>query len=196
MKLQERPGMNHIMTSLRLTGITLLLCSVAYPLFILIAGQIGMPYTANGSLLTDSEGRVLGSELIAQPFSSPGYLWPRPSAVDYNGAGAGGSNLSPTNPALRERAAGALKAYGANKGVPVPLDLVTASGSGLDPHITLKSALFQVDRIAGARGFPDGAINKVLLDNSFVPGGVFAREPLVNVLKVNLALDELEQKGM
>lgn len=183
--------MHHIITSLRLTGITLLLCSVIFPLSILIAGQAVTPYTANGSLLTDGEGKVIGSELIAQPFTSSRYLWPRPSAAYYNGAGAGGSNLSPTNKALRERVADALKAYGASTGVPIPMDLVTASGSGLDPHITLKGALFQVDRIAEARGLPDGAINKVLLDSSFVPGDIFAREPIVNVLKVNLALDEL-----
>lgn len=187
--------MGDIITSLRLIGSTLLLCSVAYPLFILIAGQVMTPHTSNGSLLKDPDGKIIGSELIAQPFTRPEYLWPRPSAVDYNGAGAGGSNLSPTNPALRQRAMYALKAYGSGLESPVPADLVAASGSGLDPHITLKAALFQAGRIADARGLSKEAVEEILVENSFNPGWVFIKEPLLNVLSVNLALGELKKKG-
>lgn len=187
--------MSHIIASLRLTGITLFICSVAYPLFILIAAQTMTPHTANGSFLKDSDGEIIGSELIAQPFTRPEYLWPRPSAVAYNGAGAGGSNLSPTNPALRERAMTTLKAYGSGVESLVPADLVFASGSGLDPHITLKAAMFQAGRIAKARGISEKEVKKVLIENSFTPGWLFTREPLVNVLRANLALGELEKKG-
>lgn len=188
--------MNQIITSLRLLFTTLIVCSVAYPLFIMIAGKIVVPHSASGSLIKDADGNIIGSELVAQSFKQPEYVWPRPSAVDYNGAGAGGSNKSPTNPAVRERAMETLKAYGVEANNPIPADLVTASGSGLDPHITLKGALFQADRIAEARGLEKKAVQNVLQNNSFVPGGVFAEEPIVNVLKVNLALDELEEKGL
>lgn len=188
--------MNQIITALRLLIITVITCCVAYPLFIMAAGKAIVPYSASGSLLKDADGNIIGSELVAQPFTQPEYLWPRPSAVDYNGAGAAGSNKSPTNPALRDRAMGTLKAYGVSASNPIPPDLVTASGSGLDPHITLKGAMFQSGRIAEARGLVEGAVQKVLQENAFVPGGVFAREPIVNVLKANLALDELEEKGL
>jgi K+-transporting ATPase ATPase C chain len=188
--------MNQIITSFRLLVITVAVCCVAYPLFIMIAGKIVVPHSASGSLIKDADGNIIGSELVAQSFKQPEYLWPRPSAVDYNGAGAGGSNKSPTNPAVRERAMETLKAYGVTAAKPIPADLVAASGGGLDPHITLKGALFQSARIAEARGMEEKVVQKVFQDNSFVPGGVFAEEPIVNVLKVNLALDELEEKGL
>lgn len=173
---------------------TVFICCVGYPLFIMFAGKVVVPHSASGSLLKDANGNIVGSELVAQAFTQPEYLWPRPSAVDYNGAKAGGSNKSPTNPVLRARAVGTLKAYGAGMDNPVPPDLVAASGSGLDPHITLKGAMFQSGRIAQARGITEESVKKILLDNSFTPGGVFAREPIVNVLKANLALDEPGKK--
>jgi len=188
--------MNQIITSIRLLFITVFICCVAYPLFIMFAGKIVVPHSASASLLKDADGNIIGSEFVAQAFTQPEYLWPRPSAVDYNAAGAAGSNKSPTNPALRERAMETLKTYGVTAAKPIPADLVTASGSGLDPHITLKGAMFQSARIAEARGLAEDAVNKVLQDNSYIPGGVFAREPIVNVLKTNLALDELEEKGL
>jgi K+-transporting ATPase ATPase C chain len=187
--------MNQIITSLRLLVITVGVCCVAYTIFIMIAGKIVVPHSASGSLLRDAEGNIIGSELVAQSFKQPEYLWPRPSAVDYNGAGAGGSNKSPTNPAVRDRAMETLKAYGVKSGNPIPADLVTASGGGLDPHITLKGAIYQSTRIAGARGISDEEVRRVLQDNSFIPGGAFG-EPIVNVLKTNIALDELEKKGL
>ncbi len=114
-------------------------------------GQVFTPDTAQGSLITKADGTVVGSRLIAQKFTEPRYFWPRPSAVDYNAAGAGGSNKSPTSTDLTERATKIVAQYGATAVNPLPPELAAASGSGLDPHISEHAALYQAPRVAAAR---------------------------------------------
>jgi K+-transporting ATPase ATPase C chain len=166
------------------------ICCVIYTLLVLLVGQTIAPWKANGSLVHNEKGEIIGSELIAQRFIRPEYLWPRPSAVDYNAAASGGSNLSPANPELRSRAESIMVKMGNNK-VKIPADLVTASGSGLDPYISLKSAEFQVERIALARRISAAVIQKILLRCSSRLGGIFMDEPLIDVLLVNMELDRL-----
>jgi K+-transporting ATPase ATPase C chain len=177
----------------------MILCCVLYPLIILGVGQAFVPYTANGSLLQNNQGVTVGSEAIAQGFSLPEYFWPRPSAVDYNGAATGGSNLSPANPAVRKRAETILAkmAVKGAESIPVPAtpvipaDLVTTSGSGVDPHITLQGARYQVPRVASARNMSSEKITELLDKYARRTGGVLTPEPLVNVLLVNMALDKM-----
>lgn len=173
----------------RIVLATLAICCFFYSLLILVIGQVLTPYTANGSLIRNEKGDVIGSELVAQRFSHPDYFWPRPSAVNYNAAASGGSNWSPTNPKLRERADVIIAKLGANGEKKVPTDLVTASGSGLDPQITLKSAEFQAGRIAATRGLPVAAVMRFLDKFAKRTGGPLAPESLVNVLLVNMALN-------
>ncbi len=184
-----------IVTSGRIVLTTMIICCVLYTIIILGVGQVFAPYTANGSLRQNIQGVTVGSAAIAQGFSRPEYLWPRPSAVDYNGAATGGSNLSPTNPKLRERAEATLTkmAVKGEEFVPIPADLVTTSGSGVDPHITLQGARYQVARIAMARNISREKITELLLQYARRPGGALTPEPLVNVLRVNMALDRMER---
>jgi potassium-transporting ATPase KdpC subunit len=175
----------------RIVLATLTICAAGYPLLILAVGQLLTPFTADGSLVRDAGGRIVGSAALAQGFSRPEYFWPRPSAVDYNASATGGSNLSPTNPALGARAETLLGRLKADPAAPVPADLVTASGSGLDPDITLAAARFQAPRVAAARGLPLSTVERQLSKNSRRPGGMLTPEPLVNVLLVNMALDGL-----
>jgi K+-transporting ATPase ATPase C chain len=179
--------LHDILTSLRFVLGTLLVCSVLYPAALFVFGLTVVPARAEGSLIRDEQGQVIGSRLVAQSFKRPEYLWPRPSAVDYNGAAAGGSNLAPSNPALTERAVVQVAEYAASDASPVPGELVAASGSGLDPHITLAGASHQVDRIAVTRGVAPDRVEAILRTvataaNPWTP-------PLVNVLEANLALD-------
>ncbi len=175
----------------RIVLTTLAVCSLGYPLLVLAIGQLLTPFTANGSLLCGGDGRIVGSAALAQGFARPEYFWPRPSAVDYNASAAGGSNLSPASPALRARAQAMLGRLGGNDAAPVPADLVTASGSGLDPHITLSAARYQVRRVAAARGLSAQAVIALLEKHARRPGGRWTPEPLVNVLRLNIALDRL-----
>lgn len=184
--------MNYLLSSLRLWLVTMAVCVVGYALLVFGFAQTFATYQANGSII-EVDGRAVGSELVAQGFTSPGYFWPRPSAVDYDGMGAGGSNLSPTSDDLAARAAETVALYGADSANPLPADLVAASGGGLDPHISLEGALYQVDRVASARGLDAAAVRKMALDAAVAPGGVFAPEPIVNVLQLNLALDSIGQ---
>ena len=170
--------------SIRASLVTMLVCCVAYPAVIWAVGQGLSPRTANGSLIHDGEGRLVGSARIAQVFTRPEYFWPRPSAVGYYAAGAGGSNLSPANPRLRELAQQRIAAYGPAGGEAVPADLLTASGSGLDPHITLDAALFQLPRVAKARGVDEQALRATVERHAEATSG-----RLVNVLLLNLELD-------
>ena len=124
-----------------------------------------------------------------QEFTQDKYFHSRPSAADYNGAGAVGSNLTPTSPKITERAREIIKKYGATAGNPIPADMVTASGSGLDPHITLAAAKFQAPRVAKARGISEAELEKIIASQVEYPGGVMRNEPIVNVLMLNLALD-------
>jgi K+-transporting ATPase ATPase C chain len=166
--------------------LTLLLCAVLYPLVVLSFGQLVVPDRAQGGLIRDASGQVVGSRLIAQAFERPEYLWPRPSAVGYDAAATGGSNLGPSNPALTERALGAVTRLSGTSQHPVPGELVAASGSGMDPHITLSGALYQVPRIARARGLAPARVEEVMrtssTSNPWSP-------TLVNVLETNIALD-------
>jgi K+-transporting ATPase ATPase C chain len=149
------------------------------------------PATANGSLLMTSDGTVIGSRLIAQKFTQPRYFWPRPSAVDFNGAGAGGSNKSPTSADLTARAEEIIPLYGATAENPLPPELAAASGGGLDPHISEHAALYQAPRVATARGVAQEDIEALIRNQAFAPGGVLTPDRLVNVLELNVALDQL-----
>ncbi len=178
--------------SLRLTGLTITFCVIAYTALILASAAMIAPEKRLGSLIYGAGGKVIGSRLVAQAFTRPEYLWPRPSAVDYKASGAGGSNLSPTNPKIRERAEAILANYTLKDGVTLPADLVTASGSGLDPHISLAAALIQADRIAMSRQVDVSTLRELLqkqaaseLSSSVAPEG------LINVLELNLLLDSL-----
>lgn len=183
--------MSDIFASLRIVIATMAICVAGYTALILGFAQVATPAAANGSLVTASDGKVIGSEMIAQAFTRPGYFWPRPSAVDYNGAGAGGSNKSPTNPELTERAEKTIAAYGATASNPLPADLAAASGAGLDPDISLAGALYQVPRIARARGVPETAVKDLVERNAFAPGGPFTADRIVNVLDLNREVGKL-----
>jgi potassium-transporting ATPase KdpC subunit len=181
--------MNDLLTSLRLAILTIVVCCIVYPTAMLAFGRIAVPWKAGGSMITGGGGRIVGSALIAQEFTRPGYFWPRPSAVGYNAAATGGSNLSPTSPAIAERAEAILEALGATEENPAPAELVLASGSGMDPHITLRGALYQVDRVARARGIEAGSVRAAVegVAERAWPGEDGGR--LVNVLRLNLELD-------
>lgn len=184
--------MQYLLPSLRLWLVTFLVCVVGYTALVLGFAQAVVPFQANGSIIS-AIGRPVGSQLIAQDFTSPRYFWPRPSAVDYNGMGAGGSNKSSTSPELTERAKEIVARYGATAGNPIPADLVAASGGGLDPHISLAGALYQADRVAGARGMAASEVKRLIEAKAFSAAGPFAPERIVNVLELNLALDQLAQ---
>ncbi|SUX83355.1 potassium-transporting ATPase subunit KdpC [Chromobacterium violaceum] len=177
-----------------------LITGLAYPLVTTGIAQAAFPAQANGSLI-EKDGKVVGSRLIGQNFAGEQYFWGRPSATSpmpYNAGNSGGSNLGPTNPAQLAAVKGNVeairKAHPTQTG-PVPVDLVTASASGLDPEISVASAYYQVDRVAAARKLPADAVRK-LVDGRIV-GETFGLlgEPRVNVLELNLALDELSKKA-
>lgn len=183
--------MNNLLTSIKLAALTLFVCCIAYPLAVLGFAGAFAAESAEGSLVRDADGRVVGSRLIAQAFNSPGYFWPRPSAVEFNAEGAGGSNLAPTNPALAERARGILPRLEIHPDAIVPADLVTASGSGLDPHISEASARLQARRVARARDLTESDVQSLIAEHTRTAGGRLAPEPLLNVLELNLSLDKL-----
>lgn len=169
------------------------LTGLAYPLAVTGLAQTVFPHQAKGSLLR-LDGKVIGSALIGQQFNAPRYFHGRPSATTppYNAGASAASNLGPTSKALAARvAADAARLHAENPAMPVPVDLVTTSASGLDPDITPAAALFQVPRVAQARGLPDAAVRKLVLEHvSDRVLGVIG-EPHVNVLELNLALDRL-----
>lgn len=182
--------MNSITASLRLVFVTLFVCSATYPALFLGLGHVAFPESARGQLITSADSTVVGSRLVAQAFTADRYFWPRPSAVDYHADAAGGSNLAPTNPKLSARAEETVQRFGATAERPLPADLATASGSGLDPHISLAGALFQVDRIARARQVDAARVRTLAETLAFSPGGPLAPNKIVNVLELNLALDQ------
>ena len=177
---------------------------VIYPLVVTGIAQVVFPHQANGSLIMTKDGKAIGSELIGQQFDDPSYFWGRISATStfaYNAfnaealTGSSGSNYGPLNPALLDMVQtriDALKAADPDNTLPIPVDLVTASGSGLDPHISVASALYQVHRVATARGLEEAQV-KSLVDK-YTEGRQFGflGEPRVNVLELNLAIDELK----
>lgn len=173
-----------IFSSLRLTVFTLALCAVLYPAALLASAALFAPQRAAGSLL-ERDGRVVGSALVGQAFTRDGYLWGRPSAVDYDASATGGSNLAVSNPALRERVVATLVALDVER---APVELVLASGSGVDPDVTLEGALAQAPRIATARGVDVAVVRAAIEDASRSIGPSDAR--LVRVLELNLLLDE------
>ena len=177
-----------------LTAVT----GLAYPAVMTAVGQVAFRDQANGSLL-EQNGKLVGSQLIGQQFDAPQYFWGRLSATSpmpYNALGSGGSNLGPTNPALLDEVKGrldALKAAGTDMSKPVPVDLVTSSGSGLDPEISPAAAAYQIERVAKARQLSANDV-QALVDR-YTSGRQFGilGEPRVNVLKLNLALDEMKR---
>ena len=182
--------MKDIFTTLRLVIASLIVCCVLYPAVLLAFGQIIVPWKASGSLIRQGSGTILGSAQLAQAFTQPRYFWPRPSAVDYDASASGGSNLAPTHPLLTERAQALIRRYGLREGQRLPADLVAASGSGMDPHITLEAARFQAPRVASARHVPLDHVYHLIEQNTEVPTlRMFGGEPVVNVLKLNIALD-------
>ncbi len=193
---REQPWLAGVLgPALRMTAVTLLLTGLAYPLLVTGVAKLLFPRRAEGSLVTDERGRVVGTELLAQASASPAYFQPRPSAAGdhgYDPMSSGGSNLGPTSKKLRDQATDRLaalrKANPDALGAP-PVELVTASGSGLDPHLSPSAALWQVPRVAKARGVSVERVRALVEER--VEGrdlGVLG-EPRVNVLLLNLALD-------
>lgn len=170
---------------------------IVYPVVVTALGQAVFPHQANGSLI-EKDGKAVGSELIGQQFDAPGYFWGRLSATSpnpYNAQSSGGSNLGPTNPALADEVKGRLSALHdadpANT-LPVPVDLVTSSGSGLDPEISPAAAAYQTARVAKARGLTAAQVDALIVQNTSGRQLGVLGEPRVNVLKLNLALDQLK----
>jgi K+-transporting ATPase ATPase C chain len=181
-----------------LLALLTLLTGLLYPLAVTGLAQVVFPGQANGSLMRGEDDHVLGSALIGQPFSDPRYFWGRPSATTpfpYNAAASSGSNLGPSNPALvaavQARIA-ALHAVDPNNDLPVPVDLVTASASGLDPDVSVAAALYQAPRVARLRGLDVEAVRQLIARYTEDRQLGFLGEPRVKVLKLNLALDGVE----
>ncbi|HZI93213.1 MAG TPA: potassium-transporting ATPase subunit KdpC [Patescibacteria group bacterium] len=174
------------------TMVTMVLFGGLYPMALWAVGRVVFPAQAEGSLIRSTEGKVLGSTLIAQRFDQPGYFHPRPSGVDFNAASSGGTNDGPSNPehlkAVRQR----LDALVAAEGVPasrVPSEMVTASGGGLDPHIPPDAAELQINRVAAARGAEPSRVRELLARHIEPPTLGFLGRARVNVLELNVALD-------
>jgi K+-transporting ATPase ATPase C chain len=175
--------------------VTFLLCAVAYPAAVWGLAQLAFPRQAEGSLITSRDRTVIGSELIAQPFASDRYFQPRPSAADYKADAASGSNLGTKNPDLRKKVAERAEALKATPDRPAPADLVTASGSGLDPDISPESAAFQAGRVADARKLPIDRVRALIDRHVERSGALLGAPPRVNVLLLNRALDEEHPPG-
>jgi K+-transporting ATPase ATPase C chain len=184
----------HIRPAITLLALLSVVTGLGYPALVTAIAQAAFPHRANGSLIV-TNGKVIGSELIGQPFDDPKYFWGRPSATTpfaYNAGASSGSNKSPTNPdlikAVRARV-DALRAADPGNTAPVPVDLVTASGSGLDPQISPAAALYQVHRVAQARKLDEAAVRQLIARHTEGRWLGILGEPRVNVLKLNLALD-------
>ena len=185
--------MKNLITAILMTIVTTIILGLVYPLVVTGLAQVIFPDKAKGQLIRNAEGTVIGSRLIGQPFSSPDYFRSRPSAAGPNGydaSGSGGSNLGPTNQKLIDRVKTDVeKLQAENPGKPVPIDLVTTSGSGLDPHISPAAAEFQVPRVARERGMSEDALRQIVAAHTEGRQFGFLGEPRVNVLELNLDLD-------
>ena len=191
---EEKTGL--LRPALTLFAALSLVTGLLYPLAVTGLAQVIFPHQANGSLV-ENNGQIVGSALIGQQFSAPGHFWGRPSAtapMAYNASGSGGSNLGPSNPALhqavQERIA-ALRAADPGNQAAVPVDLVTASASGLDPHISRAAADYQAARVARARSLPEERVRALVAEHSEGALLGLLGEPRVNVLQLNLALDAI-----
>jgi K+-transporting ATPase ATPase C chain len=183
-----------LLPAVRMLVVLSILTGVIYPYLVTGIAQVAFPRAANGSLIVDN-GKAIGSSLVGQPFDDPKYFWSRPSATSpqpYNGAASSGSNQGPRNPALADAVTGRIKALrdaDPDSKSPVPVDLVTASGSGLDPDISVAAAEYQIHRVAVARGVSEDKVRTLVAENATGRTfGIFG-EPRVNVLNLNLALD-------
>jgi K+-transporting ATPase ATPase C chain len=187
----------NLLTAILMTVVTTLLLGVVYPLVVTVLAQVIFPDKANGQLIRAGDGAVVGSRIIGQPFSSPGYFHSRPSAAGvagYDANGSTGSNLGPTNKKLIDRVkADVEKLQTENPGASVPVDLVTTSASGLDPHISPAAAEFQVSRVARERGLSEAQVRSLVSAHTSGRQLGFLGEPVVNVLTLNLALDEIKR---
>src|ERR1700752_1015892 len=193
MRLGWLKRMKNLVTAVLMTLVTTILLGLIYPLVVTGLAQVIFPDKANGQLIRRSDGVVVGSRLIGQPFSSPGYFRSRPSAAGargYDARASSGSNLGPTNKNLIDRVkADVEKLEAENPGKPVPVDLVTTSGSGLDPHISPAAAEFQVPRVARERGMSEAEVRSIVAAHTEGRQFGFLGEPRVNVLELNLDLD-------
>jgi potassium-transporting ATPase KdpC subunit len=184
--------MKNLITAILMTVVTTVLLGLIYPLVVTGIAQVIFPDKANGQLI-ERDGQVIGSRIIGQPFTSPGYFRPRPSAAGANGydaAGSAGTNYGPTNKKLIDRIkADAEKLQAENPGKPVPVDLVTTSASGLDPHISPAAAEFQIPRVAKERGMSEDEVRQLVKAHTTGRQFGFLGEPVVNVMELNLDLD-------
>lgn len=183
----------NLITAVLMTVATTVLLGILYPLLITGLAQLMFPARANGQLIRGNDGAIVGSRLIGQPFSGPGYFHSRPSAAGaagYDATASAGSNLGPTNAQLITRVSSDVAKLNAESpGTPVPADLVTASASGLDPDISPAAAKFQVRRVATERKISEDEVNRLVMEHSQNRQWGFLGEPRVNVLELNLALD-------
>ncbi|MGZ8237571.1 MAG: potassium-transporting ATPase subunit KdpC [Methylobacter sp.] len=189
----------HLKPAVILFLILSVITGVIYPAVVTGLAQLLFPDQANGSLMTDDNGKTTGSRLIGQPFSSPGQFWGRPSATGpfpYNAGASSGSNLGPVNPALVDAVKArieALKAADPDNKAPIPVDLITASGSGLDPHISPAAADYQINRVAKAHNIDPAKLRELVQTHTEARQWSLLGEPRVNVLALNLELDQLGQ---
>jgi K+-transporting ATPase ATPase C chain len=180
----------NLIIAILMTIATTVLLGIIYPLAVTGIAQVLFPQKANGQLI-EANGKVIGSRIIAQAFTSPGYFHPRPSAVNYDPTGSNGSQLGPTNQKLIDRVKGDTATLrGENPGAPVPIDLVTASASGLDPEITPAAAAFQISRVARARGINEDQLRELVSKHTEGRQWGFLGEARVNVLELNLEVDQ------
>jgi K+-transporting ATPase ATPase C chain len=196
--------MKSLVQNIKITVIVTLIVTVAccciYPLVVFGLGQLLFPHQANGSLIVSKDGKILGSELLGQSFTSDKYFHPRPSAAGtgYDATNSGGTNLGPTSQKLADNVKAAVAQYRKENNLAddaqVPADAVTSSASGLDPHISVANAQIQVERVAKARGLDPSAVQTVVAEYTDKPFLGLLGDPGVNVLKLNLALDSMPTK--
>jgi K+-transporting ATPase ATPase C chain len=185
----------NFMISIWMTLATTVLLGIMYPLAVTLLARLFYPQQANGELIQRADGTIVGSRLLGQPFTSAGYFHSRPSAAGpagYDPMASGGSNLGPTNKALIDRVSGSVRSLSAeNPGAAIPADLATASGSGLDPHISPAAAEFQISRVAREQGMSEADVRALVAKHTEQRQLGFLGEPRVNVLDLNLELDAI-----